>query len=887
MEKSSNRVLHFVWRAALAALVLCGPAVAQQDGTTQKPADSSDTLEEVVVTGIRAGLRTSLDIKRNSEQVVDAISAEDIGDFPDKNLGEALQRVTGVQIQRQSGEGRGVFIRGAEPGLNRVEINGSSVLSLTVGGGRDVDFRDLPVELVSRMEVVKSATPDMTEGGIGGTVRIFTRRPFDTNEPYLAGSAQMVYSNLAEEYDPKFALIGSRTFLDDTFGVLVGATYEERHLFDNQSRTTGWLQRTDARASGVTAFVPDIPRYLINRRETKRPALNTILEWRPTDQARFYAEGTYTRGKEAVADQLMQLSGAAGVIDASTVVVGPDNTITHYEVVDSPANRLALTYRNIIGSLTREAVTTALGGNWEGDRFRFDGRLTYAEAEVHNDEKNANSVITGLPRAIVDYNNSQHAPNFSFPGVDTTSPDAITQLDAVFNPRTNVQDEVAANFNVQYRPEGWGFITALKTGLEARTLQMDQVFFGETITLNGITNPALLPQIRSIVDQYSLVNDIPFFKTGDIGFDGGIRHWHDNRDAVFAAIGTPTPYDTPRIADTWDVEEETVSGYVQASFEMPDLGVPVSGIFGVRVVDTSTVSNGSRQVGGTAAAPVFAPATEEGGYTKFLPSMNVRLNLIPDKLQGRLTAGRVLARPPPQDLAIRQTLDIAGRSGSLGNPDLQPFEANQYDAGLEWYFSDESYAAATYFRKEISSFITNELVEFLAEDGFIYTLNRRINGTEKVTINGIEAGAQYVFDFLPQPFDGFGALANVTYQEDSGYRGTDFFTGEQLPFPGLSRTSYNASLYFENQRFGVRASYNWRDDYLITPRGRGNNPEFGEAFGSLDASASFNLTDNTTFFFEGINLTDEVRIENANSEMRRTIIETFGRRYFAGVRMRL
>ena len=138
---------------ALAGLAI---AASAQVSAQQAAASRVEELEEVVVTGIRAGLRSSMEVKREAIQVVDAISAEDIGDFPDKNLGEALQRITGVQISRQDGEGRGVSIRGADPGLNRVEINGVTALSLTVGGGRDVDFRDLPVEFVSRLEVFKS-----------------------------------------------------------------------------------------------------------------------------------------------------------------------------------------------------------------------------------------------------------------------------------------------------------------------------------------------------------------------------------------------------------------------------------------------------------------------------------------------------------------------------------------------------------------------------------------------------------------------------------------------------------------------------------------------------------------------------------------------------------
>ena len=149
--------------------------------SAQDAAPAGEELEEVIVSGIRASMRDSLAVKRESMQVVDAISAEDVGDFPDKNIGEALQRVPGVQITRQDGEGRAISIRGADQSLIRVELNGVSALSLTVGGGRDVDFRDLPVEFVSRVEVVKTPTPEMTEGGIG-TVRVVTRRPFDNPE---------------------------------------------------------------------------------------------------------------------------------------------------------------------------------------------------------------------------------------------------------------------------------------------------------------------------------------------------------------------------------------------------------------------------------------------------------------------------------------------------------------------------------------------------------------------------------------------------------------------------------------------------------------------------------------------------------------------------------
>lgn len=909
---------HASWALATSVLFLHG-------WSTFAVGAESGELEEVVVTGIRAGLRSSLEVKRESITVVDAISAEDIGDFPDKNLGEALQRITGVQISRQDGEGRGVSIRGAEPGLNRVEINGVTALSLTVGGGRDVDFRDLPVEFVSRLEVFKSSTPDMTEGGIGGTVRVVTRRPLDSPEPYLAGSTQMVYSNLAEEYDPKLAIIGSRSFLNNTLGILGAATYEERHLDSHNARTTGWLRRapaasgagatpgrgTDVNGDGTLDWIPEIPRYGLDRRETKRPAFLGILEWAPSDRMKLFAEGTYSKAKEQVNSMFMQLTASSGLIDYANSVVGPDNTVTHLEVIPHPQFQTELAYRNIGGSLEREQYTTAFGGEWNVGSFKLDGRVTYASAEVQNDEKNSTATIFGLPRAIIDYNNSARAPNFTFPGIDTTTADAVNNLTAVFNPRTNSQEERSAQFNVEYRPESH-WLTSIKTGVEVRELTMDSILFQRTIQLTSrpgigssgatLTVPVAQSVIQDIVNTHSGVNAVRFFATGDLGF-GGIRYWNNNGDATYNAtidasgLGNIDPYAfNPNIEtnnsfqnylDTWEVEETTNAAYLQGSFKFADLPIPISGTLGVRYVDTETMSTGYNRIKHGPGNVEFPRASRDGGYSKWLPSLNLRFDLR-DDLIGRMTAGKVLARPNPSQLAFRRSLDSVGLTGSRGNPALKPYEALQYDLGLEWYFSQDGFVSATAFRKEISQFVVNTSVTEEGDDGSgtLYTVAIPVNGDEEVTINGIEAGAQYAFDFLPQPFNGFGALANVTYQKDEGFKGRSLITGEALPFPGLSRLSYNYSLYFENERFGARASYNWREKWLITPSGRGALPEFNEDFGSLDASVSYNILPGFTVFLEAINLLDEQRIEH-NTPLRRVANETYGSRYFLGVRARL
>ena len=335
-------------------------------------------MEEVIVTGIRASMRDSLAVKRESIQVVDAISAEDVGDFPDKNIGEAIQRVPGVQINRQDGEGRSVSIRGADQSLIRVELNGVSALSLTVGGGRDVDFRDLPVEFVSRVEVVKTPTPEMTEGGIG-TVRVITRHPFDQPEGFLAGSVQGVYSDLADAIRSENRADRQQDFPRRHARRVAVRRSTKRAISTATTRAPRAgcvaLRRrpapgatpgrgTDVNADGTLDWVPEIPRYIIDRRETTRQAFNAVVDWRPTDDFSLYLDGTYAKGREEVSSMLMQLGAAGGLIDYANSSVGADNTVDHIELTSSAAFPIDLAFRNINGQLEREQYNAILGADW-------------------------------------------------------------------------------------------------------------------------------------------------------------------------------------------------------------------------------------------------------------------------------------------------------------------------------------------------------------------------------------------------------------------------------------------------------------------------------------------------------------------------------------------
>lgn len=959
--------LSFYWKngasmaVTVASLLALSGTVRADDAPAKEPSGSdasNDQLETITVTGIRKSLEDALSDKRNAVQVIDAISAEDIGKFPDKDMGEALQRVTGVQINRSSGgEGSTVTIRGADPSMTRVEINGTAALSLTPQAtDRAVDFRDLPVEFVKTIEVIKSPTADMVEGGVGGTVRITTRRPFDTNGDFIAGSAQGIYSNLPQTYDPKLALIGSKLFFDDKLGVLISGTFEKDHEYDGQALTTGWVRQSKSVSaqgapanpcgsyfgasapatcgSGYTDYngapqgdwYPQIPRYLSNRRATTREALSSVLEYRPTDTLRFFWDVTYAHARENVDNQALQVNDGGGLFNYANTTLGSDNTVSHIVETSNGAQNasgcstkntvagclpLDLTFRNILGFLTRSTVQTAIGGSWDiTNELSFDMRYDYSGAKVDNEETDATGTQYGTPMSVVDYTGSLRAPDISLPGTDLLHGSGINDLDAYYVPVIDRTLERAFQANLTYKPEGARWL-GVKAGVYTHNYTVDQSFWGKRVTLtcrgttasgNRIVYNVPCSTISGIIGGTGTTNPIPFYNTGNLGFNNEVRTWLDLTQATVNAVQGASGvniYDLNTVNPNtgsqgsfesylanWTVGEKTTDEYLQFMFDFREHSIPISGNLGWREVSTDTSTTGFTQVTCATCNPTvsFPLASIKGHYTQGLPSANLKLDIVPDKLIARFAYGKVMSRPAPSQLAIGRKVDIVGLTGSQGNPNLLPFVASDYDAGLEWYGSGINYVSVDFFEKDISRFIQNTTLPTTI-DNVTYSLTYPVNGNNPVKIRGIEAGFQYGLDWLPGPLSGFGVLANATYQTDHGYNQRSLIDGAALHFPGLSRNAYNASVFYEKGDFSARLSYVWRSSWLVTASGRGNLPEFNSAYGELDFSASYRFWRNFEAFFDAINLTDS-QLEQYNSPARPIMFDTFGSRYFLGVRFK-
>jgi len=924
------------WRTGASAIAMTTAFFATAASAQTAPSDAS-----IIVSGIRQSLANALNTKRNSDQVVDAISAEDVGKFPDKNVGEALQRITGVQIQRAGGEGSAVSIRGVDPGLIRVEINGQSAMSTAAGAAAAsatnpaVEFRDIPAEFISRLEVVKSATADMTEGGLGGTVRIVTRRPFDTKKPYLAGSVQGVYGTLGNRLDPKFALIGSRLFADDTIGVLVSGTYEKRSLWYDQAKTTGWRQIrkvgaatttcnqtaqtgcVDLNNDGTGDFYPDIPRYAMYRESTERYAFNSIVEWRPADNFKLYFDNTYTRGLQTLNSQLMQINTFSALSSALTLssdtAINGGNAASYVQFQQTPvanpttSNALGVSYRNINGTIDRQTYTGSLGSEWKvSDKLTLRARGGYSWARAYNDEIDVVGTQYGLTSVTVDYRNSANAPNISL-STDPTSVAGINNLQIQHKPRQNVQSERNFQFDGDYVVGG--ILKQIKFGAQRRVSNLNSIYHDGTITYDGYTsaagvgdiktrtwvtgtavdavtstatNAAILSQIQSYV-QYADLGDHNFFSTGNIGATT-VKRWNNMGIAIANAAGIPLTYTTNNWSpgDTYNVSLKNWAGYVSTKWGFTPFGRNLAIVAGGRVIKMDTVSSGYNI---NTTAGTFAPVTFTGSHTYFLPSGNLRYEVVPNKVILRATATSVAAAPDLSKIAPSMSLNTTALTGSRGNPNLSPYTAQQYDFGVEWYLSKVNYVSATFWRKDIQGF---PLKQGATENynGTDYTVSSYINNPAPIQINGFEAGLVYGFDFLPGPLKNTGLQANYTYAKDKGTTTLGYYSNANLGFPGLSRHSYNLSGFYDDGKLNARVSYNWRSRYAIGLE-RDNLWAFGQPYGQWDASLSYKLGDHVSFFLDAVNLTGAQRTEDEESTSRVSTVETYGRRFYFGVRGKL
>ncbi len=943
------------WQASVVAVAagLCWvtPAAAQGTAAPAPAADEPAADDAIVVTGFRKSLTDSLAIKRNEVGVVDTITAEDVGKFPDSNLAESMQRLPGVAITRgDGGEGKTISVRGLGAQFTRVRLNGmegaSSAGSSDIRSGyvssRSFDFSTFASELFSQLTVRKTSSADVEEGSLGATVDLQTPRPLSYSKDFtLAASAQGTYDDLRGQISPRVTALVSKKFLDGTFGIAASVAWTKRHTreegwsaidviqgslnrfcspvgFSPQSPGNSTLNGTTAtncstgnpRLPGTTTnnanyslvdnaatFIPRSGRLVRSDQDYSRFGATVTLEAHPSDNTVVAVDALYSRYHVIRSDQTITAisfsrsaaqhgSAETSVVDAvradnGTLLYGKFNGVDH--TADLTLSDYSTTFSQINMSASHDFGALKIDGFVGMSKTIYDKPIRTQIGIFANNVNNYS----------FDFRQNSRFPTIEW-GMDVNNPAnwvfGPPSADATVNGTLAMQrsrdefENLTAEFNASLDLFS-GF--TLRGGGSYREAKYDR-WSRDRVTQN------LAPSLPAGVTMAQLTTPI-----GDFGKSlpvAGITSWaapdYAKFDQVFGFSSQTGAYalNPPVIASL----TETVKGaYGMLEFNGDQLSLPIRANVGVRYVHTTQSGIG----------PIAGQQTElTRSYEDWLPSATVTVN-ITDNLIVRAAAAKVMTRPELSDL-VPGAVSIAlnTRTASAGNFLLNPIRAKTADVSIEYYFGKTGIISVGGFYKDIDSFIqtfqrnipfsqTGLPLSLLAGSSNTadteFTFSSKVN-TPGGPLKGVEVNIQAGFDFLPGFLSHTGALANFTYVDsDITYCNNSACTlTTRAALVNLSKYTANGTIYYEDDKFSIRASASWRDKFLLrVPSGRAGSDSQGNISALfVDATASYQITPAVQVRLEAQNLTNQELGFYQDSIRQDSLYSTYsGRKFSAGV----
>jgi iron complex outermembrane receptor protein len=852
-------------------------AAADANAAGQTPASTTakdEGLQEIVVTGFRASLATAVEDKRNAVAIVDTIAAEDIGKFPEQNLAESLQRITGVQIQRSAGEGQFVSIRGLDPKFTQVDLDGRTLPTPT--GTRTFDFTILSSDFVNAVDVYKSPTADLTEGGLAGVANVRTIDPASVKERQVVLVAKGSDDLNSHNVDPRFTGLYADKLLDGRLGVVLGADYSKRHFENFQYQAFG-LQPYTAQPAGpftVSGLFDNAQTFNLIPGDRERATFLGSLNFALTDNFKLYGEALYSRFTNddvSVTDAYRQTNLApppvGGIISSTPSPSTPSTVLTTVDAsgIDYRNNGRTNDYKNTLESFALGATLD------EGPvSLRLDASTALAKEVASTlaleaiGRINATSTISGLPAVVtIDPGQNPLNPNlFNALGVNgeynqpTTDKIKAVKLDGTWHIGNGFVDQV--KFGVRYAQE---VNTAASQSLNVSAQ-----------TLAGLLGTPYSPTIEG-----GSFNSAPYMSQYSANFFGQpITYLSANLSSLLGKVPlsqllASTPL-TENLASTYSVKEDSYAGYARLDFRVPNSNL--TGNVGFRMVSTKQTSAGYspdlseitfNQQGAQTLIPNVTPTSVGQSYNNFLPNLNLTYTFAPDLLL-RFAAAKTMTRSDLSQLAPNTTVNANVKSISAGNPNLTPYTATQFDLSLEWYLNKGGLLSTAVFYKDVKNFIQNgsssETLNVTQVQGgtipITFSVLQPENGGTAI-LRGVEVGYQQAFTFLPAPFDNFGVVLNYTYVDASQLvvtQGTP-----SVPLSGVSKTTYNLVGFYETPRFGVRVAYNYRSGYVVDPLSYFGDGDFRKSYGQLDVSASYHVFSNFDLTVEALNVTDNALID--------------------------
>lgn len=884
--------------AAAAMLLTALPALAQE-----APKKKTETLESVVVTGIRASMEKSLQTKRNADAIVDVISAEDVGKLPATNVAEALTTIPGVTIDKAFGQGEKVSILGTDPALNRTLINGQTIASadwfIADQPGRTFNYSLLAPQLINKVEVYKSPEAWLDEGSIGGTVNISTRKPLDQKALTLAGSIGYLYNDRIGKGKPTVAgLVGWRNEAK-TFGLIFSAQRSEEGIRRDGVESYGTVKGSDyINGSGGGGSINNLPTdwsvpanpdgsqpkkpascvgscattLLANptaigpnsisahyfEQTRKRDTLSLSLQARASDKLDFefnaldVKAGYDNRSHSMFAFQgnawngLMKMTDLA--VDGGVITKGTfKNALMVYDLIDRKA--------------TVDTESYDLKGNYKDDRWFASFHAGASKATGGTKLQVFGEFLNWTDYS---YDISSGTPKLSITGVNPLKDTTAFQIDGGWG-----NDPLLPTWNT-----GWGGNIVFKPTVDKEEfIQVDgglkfdgpiyQLRFGikhrehnTTQTMGGVSLAAVRGFGDAKASQFA-PKPLPGNYLSGFGNVGDLSNRYTIDGEALAGFITsgkwlapwqtmpkPATFNDPSfVANTWSVKEVVDAAYVQADYAVDAL----RGNFGVRVVDTTSNSGGwacSVSTGQACPADKYVPTNVQKNYRNFLPNLNVVYDLRHD-LVLRASAAKVMSRPNYGDMSSYLWIGDQTKTGGGGNPDLKPYKSTNLDLSAEWYFAKNAILAGTVFSKKVTDYVlvtTKQEVHYnqFERQNATYAVSRP-NNAGSATIQGASLA------FQANVGAGFGALTTYTFSDAKTSQ-----ANSHLPFN--SKHQLSLSPFYESDRFSARLTYTYRSKYY-TQADRGN---FLVTDGSKDlaASATVKLTSQLSLGLDAMNLLD-------------------------------
>jgi TonB-dependent receptor len=911
-------------------------AVFAQAQTAPQAKDDSTV---VVVTGIRGSLQKAMTVKKNAVGVVDAISSEDIGKFPDSNLAAAVQRVPGISISRTStGKASQVTIRGFGPSFNETLIDGRQASS--GNGNRSFDFSGVGADFVGEVDVLKTPDASMSSGAIGATINIKYPKPFDRPGLHFAVTASGDENSKAKKATPNGGVLFSDTFADGKFGILADIASSDLKTLTNHVQNQGWAgflmapsQRQGAAAGASTTgsipawFTQDYGVFQEDNDEHRTDG-RLVLQWRPDDNVLVTLNDDYSKDWSTGHQYGYAIWFNSGSL--TNVTQSPDGTITSFTQNNSPTDIDSnTTYSHV------ENNEVGLNVKWTvNDRFKleFDADQADSKRNPHGELDGIggdigyggpltnNTGVAGVAAGQIPYT-TQYGPgnDHSRFGDPTILGSHVVVITSARNHDVVNQTKVVGNWDEDnlHLKFGAHYVDETQNLSNVNNFYNGnwQAFAGYGPASNN-TNGVMIPSqfltgsfstanfIRGYSGSENLPPSIPKFNgLGVFNYLEGLRGCagcDPHTSGPFVIALDPGSVQT--------VEEKTLAGFLTLSTELKLADRPLAVNIGVRDENTDVVSKG---IGTLPVSMAIQPndhtafnityttpqsLSQKNHYRYLLPNLDLNYALT-DDIKLRFDASRTLTRPPlsamTPDLNVGQGQRINALGASGGNPKLLPYLSDNLDLGAEWYYSKMSYAAVDVFVKDVSNFVVGGTVT-QSINGTIdpttgtlaqFHVTSQVNGPS-AEVRGVELAWQHVFGE-----SGFGFQANATFVDtDKPYDPHDITTSG-FAVTGLANSA-NFVGFYDKKGFQARIAVNWRDEYLDhfgqtqNTSNFGSEPTFVNSSTNVDFSTSYDINPHTTVFLEGLNLTNQTLTSHGRFKDQILDLYDFGQRWRFGIRYR-